>query len=391
MNGKNYGFEVVNLNMNYETPIIWRDDWLKNVGINKIPTTLDETEKALYAIVKGDPTKTGKKVYGISDLGMRAIFGAFGGIPMSGRTANDTAGMWEVQGDKLAYSAVQPYMKTALTLLAKWYKDGIIDPEFILGENTKGYWGESQPFENSKIAMTNVGVWYHVARPVMKKGENLEPTDYSAVEPPFLKVNPNGHYEIAKAPVGPTGKQGTLHSNPVDGTGTFFSKKAVDADPGKLGKMLQLCDYFVKDYDTFVKFQFGEEGKSFKIDPNLKIPTPIDTDKKYTDINVLYPLIAINFSLGFNYDVTLKAGGPDLKWAADTFSYTKNYANPKIFTTASESKYWGDLWKLQQKAYVSIITGDKPIAYFDDFVKQWNSQGGDTIVKEANDIWATMK
>lgn len=390
-NGKNYGFPYVNLNNGYVTPIIWRDDWLKNVGIKEVPKTLAETETALYAIVKGDPTKTGKKVYGISDLGMNPIFGAFGGIPTSNLVRTGTGGMWEIQGNKLAYSAIQPYMKAALTLLAKWYKDGIIDPEFILGENTKGYWGESQPFTSGKIAMTNIGVWYHVARPVMSKGANLEPTSWSSIEPPFLKANPNGHYEIAQAPVGATGKQGVLRTNAADGSGIFFSKKSVDADPSKLGKMLQLCEYFNKDYDTYLKMWFGIEGKSYKIDPKTNIPTAIDSDKKYSDITVLLPLIGANFFYGFNYDVSLKIGGSDLQWAKNTFSYTKNYANPKLFTTPSESKYWGDLWKLQDKTFVSIITGDEPVSAFDDFVKQWNAQGGAIITKEANDIWATMK
>lgn len=389
-NGKNYGFVNLNINMQFETPIIWRDDLAKSAGITKTPTTLSELETALYAIVR-QGQKTGKKIYGISDRGMLPIFGAFGGIPWAGNRMSDTAGMWELQGGKLAYSAVQPYMKDALALLTKWYKDGIIDPEFVLGENSKGYWGESQPFENGQIAMTNTGVWYHTARPVMAKGANMEPTDWSAEEPAFLKANPNGHYDYIKPPVGASGKSGTLHSTVMDGYVMAFSKKSVDADPGKLGKILQLSEYLNKDYAAYCLMWFGKEGISYKIDTTLNMPVAIDTDKKYSDINVLYPLIGANILFGYNYDAYLKGGGNDLLWAKKTFSYTTNYTNQKLFATPSESKYWGDLWKLQQEAYVSIITGDKPVSYFDDFVKQWNAQGGSTIVKEANDMWATMK
>ena len=36
--------------------------------------------------------------------------------------------------------------------------------------------------------------------------------------------------------------------------------------------------------------------------------------------------------------------------------------------------------------YLSIIIGDKEVSYFDDFVKQWNSIGGETLLNEVKDI-----
>ena len=37
---------------------------------------------------------------------------------------------------------------------------------------------------------------------------------------------------------------------------------------------------------------------------------------------------------------------------------------------------------------LAIITGEKDIDYFDDFVKQWKSLGGDEIMEEAAQIVA---
>ena len=52
-------------------------------------------------------------------------------------------------------------MKEALTYLRKWYKDGVIDPEFVTGENKGGYKHLSHAFINGKIGMTSMGNYYH--------------------------------------------------------------------------------------------------------------------------------------------------------------------------------------------------------------------------------------
>ena len=36
--------------------------------------------------------------------------------------------------------------------------------------------------------------------------------------------------------------------------------------------------------------------------------------------------------------------------------------------------------------YLQIITGEKPLDYFDEFVEQWKKLGGDTLTQEVQDI-----
>jgi putative aldouronate transport system substrate-binding protein len=62
---------------------------------------------------------------------MRAVFGAFGGLP--GIIEKDPE-VWIEKDGKLVNSCVLPEMKDALSLLAKWYADVVIDPEFITSE-----------------------------------------------------------------------------------------------------------------------------------------------------------------------------------------------------------------------------------------------------------------
>lgn len=44
------------------------------------------------------------------------------------------------------------------------------------------------------------------------------------------------------------------------------------------------------------------------------------------------------------------------------------------------------LEQLIMEAYTKIITGEKDLSSFEDFVKEWNSLGGDQITQEVNDF-----
>ena len=46
---------------------------------------------------------------------------------------------------------------------------------------------------------------------------------------------------------------------------------------------------------------------------------------------------------------------------------------------ASMKSNWWRLEELEKKAYLEIVTGQKPLSYFDEFVKDWNRQGGEKI------------
>ncbi|HML49702.1 MAG TPA: extracellular solute-binding protein, partial [Clostridia bacterium] len=46
------GFRLYNT---VTSPIIWRTDWLENVGISEIPKTIDDVEAAFYKFVNDDP------------------------------------------------------------------------------------------------------------------------------------------------------------------------------------------------------------------------------------------------------------------------------------------------------------------------------------------------
>ena len=50
--------------------------------------------------------------------------------------------------------------------------------------------------------------------------------------------------------------------------------------------------------------------------------------------------------------------------------------------TETMAKKGTNLTKLENEAFLKIITGNAPLDSFDDFVEQWKKQGGDEITKE---------
>jgi hypothetical protein len=56
-------------------------------------------------------------------------------------------------------------------------------------------------------------------------------------------------------------------------------------------------------------------------------------------------------------------------------------------------KYWTDLRKLEDEAYLAIVTGigGKSLEAFEEFVKTWKSSGGDQVTAEVNAWWATKE
>jgi len=59
--------------------------------------------------------------------------------------------------------------------------------------------------------------------------------------------------------------------------------------------------------------------------------------------------------------------------------------NEVYVTTPSMISKQGELDKLRDNTYISIIMGETPVDGFDTFVEQWKAQGGDDIAKEVNE------
>lgn len=367
--GKNYGFMGIALDGLYPPTMVWRTDWLKNVGINKIPETLQEFETAVYKFRNEDPDKNGKKdTYGLSHRAMEAVYGAFG-IPMH-EEKNHT---YLIKDGKPVFARIQPEAKEALALLQKWYKDGVIDPEFITGENTGGYVHLSQAFINSRIGVTR-GAYYHYNPPLGegdKGGQNY-------VE--IKKVNPNAAFEPGKPPVGPKGKSGTTQAGyarePI-GLTTQCTK-----DERKTEAVLKMLDDLYGDEKYAILVRYGIEGEDYAIKNGEIVGIGDDSNSRVKGLQIF------NF-LNVPPDLLKKYKKVKYDYADKVASFP-GYVSPFIPPTDAGAKNNANLFKLADEAYVAIISGAKSVDSFDEFVKTFRKNGGDEVEKAMQEEYSKL-
>jgi len=129
VDGRNYGLPTFNRSGALPTPGIWRMDWLRKVGIETVPETLEEFEEALRRITHEDPDGNGiDDTYGMSGdisnwwwVAFSEIFGAYGVLPFD----------WQLVGEKVVWGGLRPEARVVLQRLRSWYAEGLIHPEFV--------------------------------------------------------------------------------------------------------------------------------------------------------------------------------------------------------------------------------------------------------------------
>lgn len=376
----------------FRNPIVWRGDWLEKVGITKVPETLEEFEDALYKFANNDPDRNSKKdTYGLSRSGFSVVFGAFG-IPWDQASGGDGTANWQVKDGELVYSAIQPEAKEALALLAKWYKDGVIDPEFITGENTGGYWGLSHAFINGRVGFTSHGQTYHWA-PTLEVGENKVGGQNTEE---MKKLNPSAAEAILHgvAPIGPNGLRG-VNANPIiKAEATMFGKN-LENEPDKIGKLLQMLDFAYQSDDNWNTAQLGVKGEMWDyvdvedvFGHTHKVAQLIN---EYTEWNGTNKLNANFGHVAMTVFSVPNQSTASYEWHEQIQGNKFHLSNALLSPLPSEAKYKAELIKIQEKAIISIITGEKPIDYFDTFVEEWRAAGGKQLEQEAAEWYAENK
>lgn len=381
INGRIFGIPVINPTNIYRIPVVYRQDWLDKLGL-AVPQTLPEFETMIYAFANDDPDGNGiKDTYGLSREGMNVVFGAFGQIVFADQL------YFGVKDRELVIGALEPEMKEALHYLRKWYHDGIIDPEFVTGENKGGYKHLSHAFINGRVGMTSMGNYYHWIQSSDyqeisyngKLNRSEAPVEASFNVKELTAKNPQARVVFGQPFSGPEGKRG---SKAYD---MLMSFTAIGADaakePGKLEAILQILDYVsaYPDLDESTAMQYGVQGKHWewadasKQDAVLLPPY----DKMFSYQN----LIGANLGMTVPHEPTERRE----QWAATLGLDRNGLYNALEVATPSLIQNGPELIKLKNKAYISIITGEQPLESFDMFVQEFMAAGGTEVLQEANE------
>jgi putative aldouronate transport system substrate-binding protein len=373
----------------YEDVLWYRQDWLDKLKLAP-PKTFDEVVEVGKALVKEGLATIGLGVaprytgWGT----MSFAFGPFGTIPTLWRRGSD--GM-------LTYDSLNPAQKEGLAVMQKLYKEGVIDPDFFVGDKT----GEN--VGGNKVGLL-IGPYFMPIWPM----------------PDSLKNDPNAKWSFTEVPGTTDGKRGIFGDFGIGYNWSAFKK---GTDPLKIeayinglnwqyeihanqkcgslpnGGYTMLCvpgyDYEydkasdelkVGKYNTLF-YSVGPFGHNDNVFPSFDV----DAANVYIELLKKDPKTLNPIQRYITNDPTgLTQLGKKALSFVPTLSY-KIYNDNHWPTPSSVAEILTSLNKLEGEAYTQIITGKASVDAWDTFASDWMKQGGDKVIKAVNDEDAKHK
>lgn len=385
VDGRIYGLPRVEDLAHNDTVLWYRADWLEELGL-EVPTTLDELHAVAKAIVDADiglgaeGTTIGlmaNKQYAHTWYGsLDPIWGAYGLIP----------DRWSQEGDGLMYDGIRPELKEPLQLLNQWYNDGLFRSDFFTIETSESL----EDVASSQCGLHFTPSW----------GANLD----------TVNNDPNTRWAFADIPAGPDGQKGKYTENNFRENPFCFRKGMEHVD-----KIFTITNWMTELTEDFDRRMHGWEGHNYEWEGDTVVstgigwmpwaPGPIGTrgggmiDPRRIGNEIRYwreewaEIPAEERDAMQNYlledptgvQVVSQESRMFILETADLGMMTELQRAP----TPTMVERWVDLKKLVEEAHLSIITGGKPIESFDEMVAQWQQQGGDQVMAEVNEWWAS--
>lgn len=378
--GKNYAIPQYIKYITWDTAMKWRKDVLDIAGITSVPKSIEEYDAAFKAIKAKEKdiikatNPTLKKIQMFSGTDMAYawnqfswLFGAYGSMP----------GSWQLDASgNVVRGEMLPGTKDALAKLAEWYKAGYIDPAFVTdkADQFNAKWEKGQYVVNGSNGFISDAV-------PLKPGDPEKPSDVN-----LKKSVANAAIAWEKSPTGPDGAQGFWSWGPRQNF-VAISARLKD-DPAKLAKVMEILETTASDEQQWLTSAFGVAGTSYQLGAN-GLPQFI---KPYDDHKT--PETKKMGAFG--------AGGPFAPFANATI--TDKFTDPDVATTWSNlttdkpDALFGlplpssqELDQRNQEKWtdtlLKVVTGEKPLSYYDDYVKWFNDNGGTKWTQEANDLY----
>lgn len=376
---KNYGIPNLNYSNARCRSGVWRVDWLKNVGIDKIPETIDEMHDALYKFRHNDPDGNGKQdTYGMSSditnwhTMFTDIFGAYGVLPFD----------WMGEGENVEYGGFKEGTYQALETLQKWYSEGIIDPDFI----TDNIFSTGKDkFQNGIVGFMN------------QNGGYWDPDDPNSLVNVMKQINPESEIANSLPVVGSDGKSGTFCWGAPSHIVTFGAQ--LEDQPEKVVRLLTMFESMVTDEDLIKSLKLGEQGKhwQFKNEAEgfgggIEFISPYNDSSQQKNECLVDEFGSPSFfaPVSVSYDTAMKFTESAKKEVLDKYcpielGMTDAFMKPDTLPSASE--YFADLRTKQINLMVEVIKGEKTVDdYKTEFAEIWSSGGGETLEAEAKEM-----
>ncbi|MEC0226449.1 extracellular solute-binding protein [Paenibacillus alba] len=387
IDGKLYAIPRMNDNF-HEAPFLWiREDWLKRTN-SQPPKTIEELVALAKKFATEDPDGNGKNgdTIGLAlnkDLIRQNHASILGLVSAFGVPGRDESMFYRDQNGKMTFAWIQPNMKPALAILADMYKQGLINKDFT----SKNESALVEDITSGKIGMafgSNWGTWYPY--------NNVYKKDGVIVRPYPIPTQSGYDYKIG------------IESNAV---GQMTMVKKDYKNPEAIIKMLNLYDetvnYSTKDvYDKYwaneqyrlSPIYIDQPGEVYAADL-LKAMDKGSSDGLPPAAKPLYDYIA-----GFENGSLAKDDNAFGAWGQMSKSGSlpivlNKYIPDKAIVQSILGIQRPDVWltnvssldTLTITTFTDIITGAKPVDYFDTFVQQWLKAGGQKSLDELDKLY----
>lgn len=342
---------------------ILRKDWLDKVGL-PVPKTIADWEKVLTAFRDQDPNGNGKK---------DEIPYSFTATPASETDENFLfIGAWGITADffndggKVKYGPIEPQYKEFLTLMNKWYKEGLLD---------KDYATQDGKLKDAKVTGNQLGAFTSYAGSGVGRYTSL-------VQP----TNPN--FKLTGAPY-PVLKEGDKalgqYTYPFTGIGAAISTSAKNPE-----QIIKWLDYKYGE-EGHLLFNFGIEGQSYKMENGY--PKYTDTIMNNPDKLPVTQAMAKYFIASWSGPIV-----QDKRYIEQYFALPEqrdaqkawmgadhSKLMPPVTLTADESSkvasIMNDVKTYRDEMTTKFIMGVEPLSNFDKFVSTIKSMGVDEAIK----------
>ena len=369
---KNWGVPNVNHSHMLSKSAVYRKDWLDKFNLD-VPETLDELHTALYQFANGDPDGNGKKdTYGISvgsthyQSYFTEIFGAYGCLPFD----------WQEVDGQIVYGGLTDECKEALATLATWYSEGIIHPDFLLGQS------DTDKFNSGVLGYTVTTGFFDM-------------NDANSLPNTVKEINPKAEVAIGFLPTGPNGDAGARAWGRACHVVSFGNTEGYGK---KVPRMLEMFEGMFTDFDLYKTLKIGNEGEQWEQAPAdttkgnsfVMLPGYETSDEQRiaglsTDFGGpgMFTPVATSYD---NYMTTKSEAWVNWaqEWTDEKYSLTNYFF--KVDVIPSSSDYIIDLRTKQMSVMSEIIQGLKTVDAYSEFISEWENGGGKVMTEEANQL-----
>ncbi|MEK3722699.1 ABC transporter substrate-binding protein [Paenibacillus sp. FSL H8-0034] len=339
-----------------------RQDWLEKLGL-QTPTTIDEWYTVLKAFKEKDPNGNGKADELPINFNLNQL--------RSGVADDAIVGAWGIGFDfyqedgKVKYGMLDPKFKDFVATLQKWYKEGLLDPEYATTD--------SKLFD-AKMTGDRIGSGVFLAGGGIGKFNQL-----------MQPKNPN--YKLAGTPY-PTVKKGDVPElgqkiNAFTGLGDAISK--TNKNPIETVKWL---DYKYGP-EGHMLFNFGIEGVSYKLengypkytDDIMKNPQGLPVAQTLAKVyGYGAKLVDIRYNEQYSWITPLQKDAVKM-WSAPTNKKKMPPVTPSPEESTKYSSVMNDIRTYTDEMLNKFIMGAEPMDNYDNFVKKLKSLNIDEAIK----------